>query len=309
MKNKIRRCYHSPLKCLAYIPSLSKELLKDLYSDYLAITGGVNYKNHLLFIAGLPKSGTTWLERIVEEIPGYVRLNGSILRSYKGAADLNHPHGINNRMISSTPRNRYSYLKLHTHYDPFYVEVLRNNNVKAVVLIRDIRDMLVSRYHHIINQPSHWAHQELKILPFDIGFKRSLFMVSPSDSVSILEYYTSWINGWLEYESEHPGDICILKYEDMKKDIMSVMKIFFKFYEFEFDDSDIHKIIDAQKSKQIVGGRLSENIDKFGRSSTTLRKGVPGEWVECLSEENKNIIKSVAGKVLIQSGYEVNIDW
>ena len=47
------------------------QFIQELYYDYIALTGRVSYRNHLIFIAGLPKSGTSWLEKLISEVPGY----------------------------------------------------------------------------------------------------------------------------------------------------------------------------------------------------------------------------------------------
>jgi len=44
-------------------------------------------------------------------------------------------------------------------------------------------------------------------------------------------------------------------------------------------------------------------------NSHTFRKGQVGEWKEVFTEEHKELIKSVAGKLLIDLGYETDLAW
>ena len=53
----------------------SKQLKNQSNNDFLSLTGRVKYKHHLLFIAGLPKSGKSLLENLIAEILGYLQLN------------------------------------------------------------------------------------------------------------------------------------------------------------------------------------------------------------------------------------------
>ena len=53
------------------------ELMEDMASDKLSRNGNVLFETHLIFVAGLPKSGTTWLEQLLDNTPGIVLLSFS----------------------------------------------------------------------------------------------------------------------------------------------------------------------------------------------------------------------------------------
>ena len=84
----------------------TRQLIDEIKNDLVTLSGKANYDNHLIFIAGLPKSGTSWLEKLIAEIPGFIQLNGSFLRSLKGSNKLEHSHGINREMLLSAPQNK-----------------------------------------------------------------------------------------------------------------------------------------------------------------------------------------------------------
>lgn len=290
------------------------ELIRDLHDDYLALTGKVSYKYHVFFIAGLPKSGTTWLEQLIGEVPGYVQLNKSLLRNFRGSELLSHPHGVNHTMLSSAPTKRYSYLKLHTHFTPEYVHILTEFNIRPIVLIRDLRDVMISRYHHIMLEPTNWMYDSIKDLKFEEGFTKSLhgiipYPINPTVNETALDYYRYWVKGWLEYIRSNPEKAILIRHEEMKNDLHQVLDKILRFYEIYFDSQTIDQIIEKQIERYKPRKSLSENLKQAGRQKTTFRRGQIGEWKECFNERHKDILKKEAGDVLILSGYENDLDW
>ena len=66
-----------------------------------------------------------------------------------------------------------TYCKTHTKLTETVKKII-NDNVRVILSIRDLRDMMISRYYHILNYKFHWQHNLLKDLSFDEGFKISL---------------------------------------------------------------------------------------------------------------------------------------
>ena len=289
------------------------ELIRDLHDDYLALIGKVSYKYHLIFIAGLPKSGTTWLEEFIGEVPGYVQLNNSLIRNLRGSELLSHPHGVNRTMLSSAPPKRYSYLKLHTHFTPEYVQILTEFNIRPIILIRDLRDMMISRYHHIMSEPTHWMYDSIKGLKFEEGFTKSLHGINPyavtSPDETALDYYRFWLRGWLEYNESNPEKAIFIKYEEMRNNPHQALGKILRFHEIHFDSQTINRIIEKQIRRYKPREFLSDSLKQAGRQKTTFRKGQIGEWKGCFNERHKDIFKKEAGDVLILSGYENDLDW
>ena len=58
------------LKPLRHPIVYTRQLINEIKNDLITISGQADYDCHLIFIAGLPKSGTSWLEKLVSEIPG-----------------------------------------------------------------------------------------------------------------------------------------------------------------------------------------------------------------------------------------------
>ena len=85
-----------------------------------------NSPYHKVWCAGLPKSGTTLIEKIIDILP-YVKLNNSFLRVYH-QGELDHGHGISDYMFQNIKNDKYTFLKTHTHYEKKYEDIAHRHN-------------------------------------------------------------------------------------------------------------------------------------------------------------------------------------
>lgn len=301
--------FRGKLKPLRYPIVYTRQLINEIKNELITISGQANYDCYLIFIAGLPKSGTSWLEKLVSEIPGFTQLNGSFLRHLHGAHKLEHTHGINREMLNSAPKNRYSFIKLHTHYEEKYINVLDEFKLRPTILIRDLRDMLISRYYHVMADPNHWQYGKINSLPFEEGFEKSLFGISHEDNMDVINYYTFWISGWFNYLEANQDKCYLMRFEDMKKDLFLEYKNFLSYYNISFSDSFINQMLERQKTRHVDQKNLSKNLNLPGRLQTTFRKGISGEWKNLFSKSHKDIFKDITGDLLIKLGYEKDLGW
>src|SRR5271156_2335386 len=101
-----------------------------VYNDGLTVLGLTPCRGEIFFIAGLPKSGSTWLYRLIGSVPG---VN---YRPARGPSGLN-PSGfgvslfddVNDRVFMYHPRFGCSVFKNHTRYSPENWTVLKANGV------------------------------------------------------------------------------------------------------------------------------------------------------------------------------------
>lgn len=69
-------------------------------------------------------------------------------------------------------------------------------------------------------------------------------------------------------------------------------------------NNEIDKIIKAQDFER-VSGRTPGQEDQ----REFIRKGIIGDWRNYISDDNKQRFKKIAGRFLIDLGYEQNNDW
>tara|TARA_A100001388_G_C28543761_1_gene391522 strand:- start:97 stop:639 length:543 start_codon:yes stop_codon:yes gene_type:complete len=177
------------------------------------------------------------------------------------------------------------------------------------ILIRDIRDMLISRYFHILSDERHWQYEDLARKDFEEGFMNSLTAKSDEDNLCVIDYYTKWIEDWFVYNLKNKQNSYLLYYEQMLEDLHASLVEFSSFYNFNFNDKMISKIIKSQKSKQINKSTLKENLNLPGKLVSTFRSGTAGGWKNKLTKDHKNLIKRHSGNMLINTGYEKDLNW
>lgn len=245
---------------------------------------GEKYPRKTLFVAGLPKSGTTWLE--------------SMLRSWQGFHAMGHPantawelsHGGSHRFeIPSGFFGAFDgglcVVKLHCHGSANNVQRLAEANIPYVVLYRDLRDAAVSHTFYVKRTPWHPEYPVYKDLDVQQGlahFGRTL-----------LPEWRDWIRSWRS--NADPSTSLVLSYEGMKKDPIGSMQ-------------DVAKVfaLPEESLESIVESCSFDNMKKGG---SFFRKGGSGDWVNHFSPELRQQYAEVIGTDLIEWGYENDQNW
>ncbi len=255
--------------------------IKWIKEDFKKDINSKKFKSPYKFVwcAGLPKSGSTLIEKIFENLP-YVRLDTSFNRIYS-FEKLDHVHGINEDMFKYLPNTKYTFLKTHTHYTDNYEKIAIRYNARIIISLRDIRDMLISRYYHILSFENHWLHKDIKNLDFTKGFIISFSSRENKQSPTSLEYYFNWIKNWLTIAKRK--NYLILWYEEYKLNPNAYINKILQYIEFSnYSAKDIQNTILKENLKKTP---LSSSLTKYGREKTTFRKGETNQWKKLFNEE------------------------
>lgn len=292
---------HKVILLVKFPKDTFKSLKRDLNKDLLVKRESIEYSQNFVFIAGLPKSGTTWIEALWSEVPGFVQYDKSLVRNFNFLHTLASPHDLSPQMFSNVPTDKYSFLKRHTHYSQENVAILDSFNIKPIVVIRDLRDMMISRYHHVMAEQAHWMHEELQNLKFDDGFVVSLGLTSKEGP---LAYYNDWIKGWTGYANQHPDKVLLVKYEDLLDNICGQMENMLRFQGIDMSPQEIETIIEAQRNNYKKHASLAESLAKSPFQRNTFRKGKKQGWKDVFTDKHKAIFKQHSESILLGSGYE-----
>src|SRR4249920_3395430 len=85
---------------------------------------GDRYPQKVLFIAGLPKSGTTWLERMVASYPGFHEVTIPTAYRHELATGGTHDYELPEDMFSWF-KDMLVVTKMHVHGSPHNVGLIR----------------------------------------------------------------------------------------------------------------------------------------------------------------------------------------
>ena len=100
--------------------------------------------------------------------------------------------------------------------------------------------------------------------------------------------------GWLERD-----DVCAIRFEDLRgESLRSAVQRMLQFYR---DRTQYDFELEAAVERAILSIR--------SHRSHTFRRGEVGEWRERFTEPHKKLVKDLAGSLLIDLGYETDMDW
>lgn len=253
-----------------------------------------NYKNELLFIAGLPKSGTSWLESMVAEYPGYQK--NMIPEAIKFEQWNKGSHFLELKKEWFRPLNEsLTVLKLHNYGSANNAGILKELDIHYVVLYRDLRDVAVSYYFYVRNTWHHPEYEDYKEMGIEDGlmhFARTL-----------LPEFKKWIYSWQKNIDTELG--MMVRYEDLKSDTYGVFKRIVEHYELPGDKKTLKNIIEKYSFENLSDGRQrgEENTSSF------FRKGISGDWQNHFTPDLKRIFKEQVGDFLIEFEYENDYVW
>lgn len=188
----------------------------------------------------------------------------------------------------------------HLHHDPDYANHLHDFNVVQYFIYRDPRDVVVSEARYLAEQSRwHRLHRYYQALSDDeqrialaiMGREKSRDF--PYDYPDVAQRFNRF-RGWLKHHNVMP-----VRFEDLvgpQRD-QRVREIV-QFY--------LDRLGDAH-DPYAAAQRALANIDP--EKSYTFRKGQVGAWRKVLTEKHRDLIKEVAGELLIELGYEQNFNW
>ena len=189
---------------------------------------------------------------------------------------------------------RYGYI--HTR-QPFIGALTRPG--KAMVFVyRDPRDMLVSHVFYATDMhPGHGMHQYYTEVLSSMEERLNAAIQGVDEKgaelINVKERYLNYL-GWLNI----PEALC-LRFEDLVQDQEASFRRLLSYLE--------GRGMRLQVSQETAIAALKSSVAPH--KSGTFRKGKPGNWQEYFTPQNTQIFKEIAGDLLIQMGYEKDLDW
>jgi hypothetical protein len=200
-----------------------------------------------------------------------------------------------------------------TVISPFYVtydqfrQLPRPADYRAIWVMRDIRDIIVSQYfsitysHQLINDNHRKTREKLQKMPFEESFSYFISKIYPIHDPGF-SYYVA-LNSWLKADNDE--NVLLCKYEEISgKNQNEAWEKIFKHFAVPLTGREIARLLEKYSFEKLSGRKKGEE-----NKNEHLRKGVAGDWKNYLNEDHKKLFKEYAGDLLIQSGYEKDGDW
>lgn len=175
-------------------------------------------------------------------------------------------------------------------------EVLRPNWANFLIL-RDPRDTIVSAVHYAMDlYPGHALHDYLRRLP-SLGERIEVFIYGIAEGalqrVGVRQHYERFLP-WTG-----SSQVCVVRFEDLLSDPAGQLGRMLDWLQ------SLGFVPELPKPQAIAA--LAAQMDPA--QSATFREGRAGGWREQFTEANKRHFKEAAGALLVDLGYEVDLDW
>ncbi|KAM5180336.1 amine sulfotransferase-like [Mantella aurantiaca] len=222
-----------------------------------------------VFLVTYPKSGTIWTQQILSLICNEDHRNGTGKMETSEMVQWFEARTLNPDVDYDTcpsPRLFVSHLT-----EKFVPRGLKDTKAKVIYVMRNPKDVMKSLYHfqHIVvvaEKSPDFTHFFEKFLDGEV-------------------YAGKWIDhirGWYTHKDEY--NILILKYEDMIKDLRSVVQQICTFIGRQLDDEAIDLVVKKATFKEMKKDPLAnkesmpETIIDKASASLFMRKGQVGDW-------------------------------
>jgi sulfotransferase 6B1 len=289
-----------------YLPRWVKILIKFFLSpryyckiainDLMAYFGSIPGEVKVIFVAGYPKSGTTWVENFVSSIPGYSP------RVLGGDREVIRHHELPDDAFTHLPSYAYSSIKTHINPSAQSVKVLRSAGIsKILVMYRDPRDVIVSHYYHLLKD-NPWQKGD----PFYRDYSKLSRHEALMHSIEMTANdYLAWVKGWLDIANKQQLTCMFLQYEALRSDPLSSFHDICTHFGIIMTDKQIQSATDA-----VSGGRQKRlSFAVLPGQRSTLRSGSIGKWRDELDAEHVTVLKDRIGELLVELGYELDLEW
>ncbi len=276
----------------------------------------------LFFISGALKSGTTWLQLMLDGHPEIAcRGEGHLLNFLlpglgKALQKYNNRIQFKNNAIFGEiegfphfqQAHHYALLRsaiglLFAQYDREQVQLIGEKTpdnilylpmlarllpqARFIHIIRDGRDAAVSGWFHNLRVSEEWANKEF------------------GSFAAFAEHYAQvWavnIRAGRRFGALNPERYYEVRYEDMLADSNHVLDAVLKYLDASCEAAEIEKCVQAASFKHLAKGRTAGTENR----QSHFRKGVQGEWRQHFDEHIHASFERHSGGLLSELGYDV----
>jgi hypothetical protein len=270
---------------------------------------------NVFFVCGAPKSGTTWLQRVLDAHPeACCSGEGHFVQRFSlPAAQLVNTY---NAQLTVEAAKVYEG-------DPSYQPVgqdefddmvrsfmLSRMSARATMETRWVGDKTpayvkqLGRLHHLFPQAKvlHMVRDPRDVAASRLGFearegKARRLTPGGEDHRKVVEAAISWwkdaITSANAFAKAHPGLLYEVEYRDLHTDPIGVCTRLFEFLGVSAERVQMQRIAAATSFEAMSGRRPGEEDP-----TSFLRKGIPGDWRNQLDPESVELIHEQCGELM-----------
>ncbi|KAK1428865.1 hypothetical protein QVD17_17705 [Tagetes erecta] len=246
-----------------------------------------------IYLATLPKSGTTWLKALVFALVNRNLFKDNCLSTHPLL--VSNPHNclpfIETEIFRDTPTYTDPHsLRLFATHIPYtsLPQSILDSGCRIVYLCRNPKDVLVSMFHFA----NRLRDKLLGPLTFEETFTSFSKGVMPTGP------YWDHVKGYHKVSLEQPENVLFLTYEDMKIHTASNVKRLAKFLGFPFSEDEeaegaIQRIIRICSFENLSEANKHGNFREDIPNDAFFREGKVGDWTNHLTDEMSSILDEI----------------
>jgi Sulfotransferase family len=277
----------------------------------------------LFFVGGVPKSGTTWLQILLNAHPevscageghfltclapllgGAIaeynatirQKNREVLQQFAGFPEF-ADDGIGFLFVSA------ALLLMAASGKARRVRVVGEKTPDNLTNPWFLADHFpLAKFIHILRDPrdctvSAWFHNQ-RINPDEA---REKFPTLSTFVPHVAQAWSDTVSDWERFAEDAPTRCAVVRYEDLVADPYAETARLFEFLRVSTRPAAIRDCIAAGDFTRLTGGRPPGVEDRF----SLLRRGLPGDWRNHLSRDEDLMCQCIAGSVMRQFGYMI----
>lgn len=189
------------------------------------------------------------------------------------------------------------YPTVYVTKDQFY-SITLPKDWKKFIIIRDLRDTLVSAYFSMkISHPILTDHNDkLRTTLNACNLEEGMIYLAETWLGASADIQRSWTLAGEE----------VIKYEDLLvNDVAILSDLLLNKCQLPVEEAKLKRVILANRFEVLTGGRKSGEEDV----SCHERKGIEGDWENYFTPEIKGRFKALYGDLLVMTGYEKDMNW
>ncbi|MFQ5724093.1 MAG: sulfotransferase domain-containing protein [Terriglobia bacterium] len=268
---------------------------------------------HRAVVNGFPKGGTHLLVRCATLLGGEQRVDFFFDRKMGGAVQGGPgiPLGIGEPVAVAPEEVERRLAGLgagefavgHIPYSEEFAALLDRFKLRMVFILRDPRDVVVSLVHHTLTDASNRLHGYFKqtLNGLDECLLAGIAGVKANQTrdgmwLASIGQQLEWVKPWLTAPVSHTT-----RFERLVGPQGGGSA--------KAQREEIARIA-GHLGLSLTPAQIDEVASRlFGQGSPTFRRGQIGSWKEHFREEHKDAFKRVAGKQLLEMGYERDLNW
>jgi hypothetical protein len=253
-------------------------------------------RRNRIFANSFPKSGTHLLIRCLSLMPGLM-YSGQHINYYRN----NQQQSVQTKEAILKSIGSNCFVSAHLPYTVDNALRLQQMDYQLVLMMRDPRDIVVSQYYHYAKRPNSRMYSVFSAMGDMAAGLMAIINGIPADASAnhvSLANIGHRINQFLPWCSH---GMHMVRYENLVG---------------PFGGGDLNnQLNEIEALSKHLGLALSEpdmySIANhvYHRKTNTFRKGIIGDWRNHFLESHKDALKEVAGQILIDLGYENDMDW